>query len=82
MVESPGIGSYDYVFCTVLTAVRITSRTTLGFDSIGTWLVATSVVVAFMRFAAKRCKSGGTVRSWVAMMYQLGFVFHAVPSTF
>ncbi len=35
-----------------------------------------------MRFAAKRCSSGWTVRSALATMYQLGFDFHAVPSTF
>src|SRR5215470_16648087 len=35
-----------------------------------------------MRFAAKRCNSGWTVRSFVATMYQLRFDFHAVPGAF
>src|SRR5262249_5251184 len=63
-------------------ALRMTSSTTSGFDNMGTCEDATSVVVAFMRFDTKRCRSGGTVRSWVARTYQLGLAFHAVPSTF
>jgi hypothetical protein len=35
---------------TVLAALRMTSRTTPGFDSMGTWDDATSVVAAFIRF--------------------------------
>src|SRR4029077_4879031 len=35
-----------------------------------------------MRFATKRSSSGCTVRSFLPTMYQLGFDFHAVPSTF
>jgi hypothetical protein len=30
----------------------------VGVDSIGTWLLATSTVVAPIRFATKRCSSG------------------------
>src|SRR5262249_14691054 len=39
-------------------ASRITRRTNSGCDSIGTWLLATSTVVAFILFATKRCNSG------------------------
>src|SRR6185437_11002653 len=39
-------------------------------------------MVAPIRFAAKRCNSGWTVRSFLATMYQLGFDFQAVPSSF
>src|SRR5215472_5923385 len=67
---------------TVLAAFRMTSRTTSGFDSMGTCDDVTSVVAAFIRFETKCCRSGGTVWSWVARTYQLGLVFHAVPSTF
>src|SRR5215475_4196274 len=63
-------------------ALRMTSSTTSGFDNMGTCEDATSVVVAFMRFDTKRCRSGGTVWSWVARTYQLALAFHAVPSTF
>jgi hypothetical protein len=55
----------------------MTSSTTSGFESMGTWLEVTSIVAAFMRFAAKRCSSGLTVRSWLATMYQLGLVCRA-----
>src|SRR5215471_17161276 len=63
-------------------ALRMTSSTTSGFDNMGTCEDATSVVVALMRFETKRCRSGGTVWSFVARTYQLGLAFHAVPSTF
>src|ERR1700751_6054962 len=53
-----------------------------GCDSITTWLLATSVVVAPMRLARKRSQSGCMVRSFLATMYQLGFDFHAVPPAF
>src|SRR6516165_2290137 len=48
----------------------------------GTWLLAASTVVAPMRLATKRSRSGWTVRSFLPTIYQLGLVFHAVPSTF
>src|SRR2546422_3210089 len=38
--------------CTAAAAVRITSSTCLGWESIGTWLLFISTVVAPMRFAA------------------------------
>src|SRR5437660_4532334 len=60
-------------------AARITSITRLGFESIGTWLLATSVVVAPIRLATNRSMSGWTVRSFLATMYQLGFDLQAVP---
>src|SRR4029078_4981310 len=68
--------------CTVVAAFRITSLTTVGLDSIGTWLLSTSTVVAPIRLAASRCSAGGTVRSFLAMTYQLGFVFQAAPLIF
>src|ERR1700733_3011830 len=52
--------------------------TTAGWDSIGTWLLSTSVTVAPMRFETQRWRSGCTVWSFVARMYQLGFAFHGV----
>src|SRR2546422_11677230 len=63
-------------------AARITSITRLGFESIGTWLLATSVVVAPTRLARNRSMSGWTVRAFLATMYQLGFDLQAVPPTF
>ena len=39
-------------------------------------------MVAPIRFATKRCRSGCTVRSFFPTMYQLGFDLHAVPSSF
>src|SRR5258708_36210628 len=63
-------------------AFRITSITGCGCDSMATWLLFTSTVVAPMRLARKRSRSGWTVRSSVATRDQLGFDFHAVPSTF
>jgi hypothetical protein len=44
-------------------ASRITSYTRRGWESIGTWLDATSVTLAFIRFARNRCSSGCMVRS-------------------
>ena len=49
-------------------ADRVEHNARLG--SIGTWLLSTSVVVAAIRFATKRCSSGWTVRSLLAAMYQ------------
>src|SRR6266496_518089 len=60
----------------------MTSITNLGWESIGTWLLSSSYVVAPMRLAAKRSSSGWTVRSFLATMYQLGFDLQAVPSIF
>jgi hypothetical protein len=56
--------------------------TTSGWESMMTWLLFVSVVVAPMRFARKRWRSGCTVRSFLATMNQLGFDFQAWPSTF
>ena len=55
---------------------------TCGCNTITTWLLATSVVVAPMRLARKRSQSGWIVLSFWATMYQLGFDFQAVPATF
>jgi hypothetical protein len=72
----------DRVSWTVFAALRITSKTKPGWESIGTWLLSVSKVVAPMRLATKRCSSGWTVRSSFATMYQLRFDSHAVPWTF
>src|SRR5262245_59160359 len=63
-------------------AARITSITSSGRESIGTWLLSTSLMVAPMRFATNCWSSDGTVRSLVATMYQLGLVFQATPAAF
>src|SRR6476660_1529997 len=63
-----------------LAASRITPSTRSGLDSMGTWLLAPSTVVAPIRFATKRSRSGWTVRSFLATMYQLGFDLQATPS--
>ena len=65
-----------------IAAARITSITSSGRESIGTWLLSTSLMVAPMRFATNCWSSGGTVRSLVATMYQLGLVFQATPAAF
>jgi hypothetical protein len=44
-----------------------------------TWLLSTGCVLAPMRFAKKRCRSGWTVSSLLAVTYQLGFDFYAMP---
>jgi hypothetical protein len=59
-------------------AVRITSSTIFGCESIGTWLLSISYVVAHIRCAAKRCNSGWTVRSFLATMYRLGSDRHSL----
>ena len=43
---------------TAFAAFRITSSTSSGLESIGTWLLSGSVVVAPMRFATNRSRSG------------------------
>ena len=50
-----------FAFYTDCAALRITSTTRSGCESIGTWLESSSVVLAFMRFARKRSRSGLTV---------------------
>src|SRR5258705_8912147 len=74
--------AYPCFAATAAAALRITSSTARGWESIGTWLLFTSTVVAAMRFAAKRSKSGWTVRSSVATIDQLGFDRQATPSSF
>ena len=51
-----------------VTRLRIASSTTSGWESIGQWLLSTSYVVAPMRSAENRCRSGWTLWSWVATM--------------
>src|SRR5262249_44803195 len=48
-----------------------------GCDISETWLALPSIVLAPIRFAMKRWRSGLMVRSRVATGYQLGFVRHA-----
>ena len=48
---------------TAFAALRMTSSTRAGLESMGTWLLAVSTVMAPMRFATERCSSGCTVRS-------------------
>src|SRR5882672_9149096 len=60
----------------------MTSITKSGWESMGTWLLATSVTLAPIRLATNHSMSGWTVRSFLATMYQLGFDFQAVPPTF
>jgi hypothetical protein len=55
----------------------MTAATSFGFESIDTWLVSSSVVVAFMRFAKERSKSGAIAASCFDTMYHDGSVFHA-----
>src|SRR4030095_5093068 len=62
-------------------ASMITAATSFGFESIGTWLVFNSVVVAFTRFAKNRSSSGAIAPSSLDTMYHDGFVFHATVDT-
>src|SRR6266850_7884281 len=62
-------------------ASMMTAATAFGCDSIGTWLVFNSVVVAFMRFAKKRSSSGAIAPSRLDTMYHDGFAFHATADT-
>jgi hypothetical protein len=55
----------------------MTVNTSLGCESITTWLDSISVTVAPARFAQKRSRSGLIALSLLEMMYQLGFVFQA-----
>ncbi len=48
-----------------------------GCESRETWLDASSIVFAFIRFARKRSNSGEVVRSCVETAYQVGLIFHA-----
>src|SRR5882672_12242295 len=62
-------------------AAMMTAATAFGCESIGTWLVFNSVVVAFMRFAKKRSSSGAIAPSSFDTMYHDGFIFHAAADT-
>src|SRR5262249_52816146 len=78
--QSAAISRRDY--CPAFAAASMmTAATSLGFESIGTWLVSSSFVVALMRFAKKRSSSGSIARSLLATMYHDGFVFHATLDT-
>src|SRR5262245_10537000 len=54
--------------------------TTSGWESIGTWLLATSVTLAPMRLKTQRCRSEWTVWSQVASKYQLSSLRQATWS--
>ena len=60
----------------------ISFATSAGRDSIGTWLVGSSMVFAFIVPANFRSRSGGIIRSLAATAYQVGFVFHAALVSF
>src|SRR4051812_43994812 len=62
---------------TAAAAVSMSSTTWSGCEIIGTWLEATSTVVAPMRWANWRSPSGGIASSFSATMYQVGSDFHA-----
>src|SRR5262245_53387049 len=59
----------------------MTAATSFGFDSIATWLASNSVVVAFIRFAKKRSRSGAIAPSSLDTIYHDGLVFHATLDT-
>jgi hypothetical protein len=58
-------------------ACRIRFAIFSGCEISETWLASTSMVVAPIRFAIKRSRSGLMVRSSVDTAYQLGFCRHA-----
>src|SRR5262249_33394230 len=58
-------------------ASRISAVIVSGCDMRERWLAFTSIVLAAIRFAMKRWRSGLIVRSSVETAYQLGFDRHA-----
>jgi hypothetical protein len=56
-------------------AARMTLITKSGWESMGTWLLAISVVVAPIRLATNRSMSGWTVRSFLPTMYRVMGLF-------
>src|SRR6476660_7293594 len=58
-------------------AVAISCATSVGCETIGTWLEGTSVVVAPIRVANWRSASGGIASSFWATRYQDGSDFQA-----
>src|SRR5215470_3735151 len=58
-------------------ASSITFNTSLGCESITTWLDGNSVVFAFILFAIKRSKSGCIALSFFATTNQVGLFFQA-----
>src|SRR5258705_46429 len=83
MVDPLICPALDDSYCPAFAAASMmTAATSFGFESIGTWLVSSSFVVAFMRFAKKLSSSGAIARSFAATMYHDGFVFHATLDTF
>jgi len=53
------------------------AATSSGFESIATWLVGSSTVVAFIFFANTRSSAAGIMWSLVPTMYVTGFVCQA-----
>ena len=62
---------------TAAAAVSMSSTTSSGWETIATWLVATSTVVAPMRWANSRSASGGIAWSPSATRYHDGSDFQA-----
>src|SRR3569833_1797306 len=58
-------------------ASRIKFATSFGCDTSERWPASSSMVVAFMRLARKRSKSGLMVPSFFDTAYQLGLECHA-----
>src|SRR5260370_42559366 len=63
-------------------AAMIAAATSFGRDCIGTWLVGSAVVVAFIFFAIARWRSGWIMRSFSATTNHDGLLFQAGFVTF
>lgn len=63
------------------TAYKITSAPACGWESIGTWLDFSSVVLAFARVAIERVTAGASIWPAVGTMYQLGLVCKCIMIT-
>src|SRR5258705_11549538 len=59
----------------------MTAAAAFGGEGMGTWLVFSSVVVAFMHFGKNRSSSGAIAPSCFDTMYHDGFGFHAAAET-
>src|SRR5262245_49550393 len=56
--------------------------TSAGRETIGTWLVGSVIVFAFIALANLRSRSGWIMWSFAATTYQVGLVFQAAFVTF
>src|SRR5258708_35782748 len=68
---------YFFAARTACAADSISLVTSSGWETIATWLDATSTAVAPIRLANKRSTSGGIASSFLATMYHDGSDFHA-----